>query len=599
MAITSSIWNVENIKDQSVFLAKAEAQSNWNKDQAFRRWATRHGGMYVVPDERTPPNPYLAHLPNRDIETTDGVLLTLMNPAYMMRQMTEEFEEMYGTKGKITGQILMNPLNEADPWELATLKKFDQGVKEVMEQSEIDGQPYIRLMRPMVMTEGCVKCHGHLGFKEGDIRGGVSVSVPLTKYLIAEISNRNALLITHGGVWAIGLVAIGFVSRRGKHLEIERTQTSKVLSENEAKLKLAVHTANLGYWHVDESAQEYLEVSEEYANIFGYTVEEFLKRYRSLDQDLELTHPEDRAAVLEAYALNTGWDIDYRIYRKDGSIGYVREIYRDSTEIDGHVLARGTLQDITDAKLAEQKMKEMQEDLYRKQRLATLGQLTATVSHELRNPLGAMRPSLYLIKKRLGDDADEKLFQAYERIDRNIDRCDNIIDELLDFTRITELEKKATTIDEWLESLLQEQEIPEDILLQKNLTLGNLELCVDSDRLRRVIINVMDNACQAMLEQSGEAKKGSCLGIKTGTTNERIEIVVSDTGTGIPGDILEKIFEPLFSTKTYGVGLGMPTVKQIMEQHDGGIEVKSEEGKGTTVTLWLPGNVSGQEALLN
>ena len=86
----------------------------------------------MVPNERTPPNPYLSHLPNRDVETTDGVLLTLMNPAYMMRQMTSEFEELFGVKGKITGQVLLNPLNEADPWELKALRAFDEGATEVV-----------------------------------------------------------------------------------------------------------------------------------------------------------------------------------------------------------------------------------------------------------------------------------------------------------------------------------------------------------------------------------------------------------------------------------------------------------------------------------
>ena len=174
LVTSSAVWNIENLDKQAIYIATEEARANWNKDQAFRRWATRHGGLYVKPNERTPPNPYLQHVPNRDVQTTDGVKLTLMNPAYMMSQMTNEFESMYGIKGKITGQVLLNPANEADPWQLDALKQFDKGVKEVLEQTTIDGQPYIRLMRPMVMKKGCVLCHGHLGFKVGDIRGGRS-----------------------------------------------------------------------------------------------------------------------------------------------------------------------------------------------------------------------------------------------------------------------------------------------------------------------------------------------------------------------------------------------------------------------------------------
>jgi len=204
----SAYWNFANLQDQIVHLATSEARTNWNKDQSFRRWASRHGGFYVRPNDRTPPSPYLSHLPNRDVETTNGIELTLMDPAYMMRQMTEEFEELYGTKGKLTGQIVLNPANEADSWELEALIKFDNGVKEVIERAEIDGEPYIRLMRPMVMKKSCEKCHGRLGYKEGDIRGGGSVSVPLAKYEMAVEKSGNAIVATHGGVWAMGILLI-------------------------------------------------------------------------------------------------------------------------------------------------------------------------------------------------------------------------------------------------------------------------------------------------------------------------------------------------------------------------------------------------------
>lgn len=112
LVFSSAFWNIDNLKDQAVFLATSEARANWNKDQAFRRWASRHGGIYVEEDKNTPPTPYLDHLPERDVVTTGGLKLTLMNPAYIMRQLFEEFDELYGIKGKITAQILINPLNK-------------------------------------------------------------------------------------------------------------------------------------------------------------------------------------------------------------------------------------------------------------------------------------------------------------------------------------------------------------------------------------------------------------------------------------------------------------------------------------------------------
>lgn len=233
----SLFWTLNNLEKQVVSLATIEARSNWNKDQAFRRWATRHGGLYVKPDERTPPNPYLDHLPNRDVETTEGEKLTLMNPAYMMSQMTKEFEAMYGIKGKITGQVLLNPKNKPDPWERDVLKRFDNGVKEVIEQRDIDGEPYIRFMKPMVMNEGCVLCHGHLGFDVGDIRGGVSVSIPLKPYFAAMEGSKRAILISHGGVWVFGLCLIGVIAHRRQSLEGERRAAQEELSRHRDHLK--------------------------------------------------------------------------------------------------------------------------------------------------------------------------------------------------------------------------------------------------------------------------------------------------------------------------------------------------------------------------
>ena len=232
--ISASIyWNYQNIDQQAVYLATSEAKTNWNKDQAFRGWATRHGGLYVPPNDRTPPNPYLAHLPHRDITTATGQPLTLMNPAYMMSQMTREFEETYGVKGKITGQVLLNPKNKPDSWELAALKAFDGGLQEIVETTMIGDQPYVRLMRPMVMKKGCDLCHGHLGFKEGDIRGGVSVSVPLNKYLSAAQDSKQSIFIAHGGAWLVGMLGIGFAVYRGRQYETEREQA--VVEIREAK----------------------------------------------------------------------------------------------------------------------------------------------------------------------------------------------------------------------------------------------------------------------------------------------------------------------------------------------------------------------------
>ena len=234
-----------------------------------------------------------------------------------------------------------------------------------------------------------------------------------------------------------------------------------------------------------------------------------------------------------------------------------------------------------------------QSELIVKDRLATLGQLTATVSHELRNPLGAMRISTHVLRSKM-DTTDDAQVRAVDRVERCIKRCDNIIDELLDYSRIKDLDRTMISIDPWLGALLDEQVLPDGVVLERVLALPDEKVSLDPERFRRAVINVYENACQAMTgntETETETESDGTqlqLRVATRTTGDRVEIVITDTGPGISDELLAQIFEPLFSTKNFGVGLGLPTVRHIVEQHGGDIEVETEVGRGTSFILWIP-----------
>jgi len=212
----SLAWGIYSTRLQSNTLATSEARAHFNKDKAFRLWAARHGGVYVPENERTPPNSRLSHIPERDIETPSGHKLTLMNPAYMLRQLMDEYSELYNVKGKITTfpNMLFNPNNAPDDWELRVLKQFERGEEEVFEFADIDGQPFLRFMKPMLVEKSCLKCHGSQGYEVDDLRGGVSVSVPMSKYFAAERKHVGIISVTHGVIWLLGIVGIAFVARR-------------------------------------------------------------------------------------------------------------------------------------------------------------------------------------------------------------------------------------------------------------------------------------------------------------------------------------------------------------------------------------------------
>jgi signal transduction histidine kinase len=229
-------------------------------------------------------------------------------------------------------------------------------------------------------------------------------------------------------------------------------------------------------------------------------------------------------------------------------------------------------------------LEEAHEQLIRKERLAALGQLTATVAHEIRNPLGTVKTSIFSIGDALERNELERVYRALKLAERNIQRCDGIINELLDYTRKWEVKLEPVAIDLWLNDLLDEQEIPENIECRRELH-ADLVLPIAREHLRRAVVNVFANAIQAMQDEETTENR---LTIESAVTEDRLEIHIIDTGPGIVKNVLDKVFEPLFSTKGFGIGLGLPIVRDIMERHGGGIEIQSEIGKGTIVILWLP-----------
>jgi len=187
-------------------IARAEARVAFEKDVLYRQWSASHGGIYVSVDADTPPNPYLAHLPERDVVTPSGRVLTLMNPAYMTRQVFElANKDKLTVRGHLTSLRPLRPENAPDPWERRALLAFAKGEKEFSEQVTTGGEPSMRLMRPFFMEQGCLKCHASQGYRLGDLRGGISVSVPLSAFAGYEGKLASGAALTHAALWLFGL----------------------------------------------------------------------------------------------------------------------------------------------------------------------------------------------------------------------------------------------------------------------------------------------------------------------------------------------------------------------------------------------------------
>lgn len=231
--------------------------------------------------------------------------------------------------------------------------------------------------------------------------------------------------------------------------------------------------------------------------------------------------------------------------------------------------------------------KRLEGELLRNERLATLGQLTATVSHELRNPLNVISNSSHSVAKMLaGSPVDAS--RPLERIVRNVDRCTTIIDDMLEYTRMKTPDIQQLDFDKWLKQTVQSFTLPEGVQIESQLGTNGAIVGFDPERMRQVVINLLDNAIQAMEENGGKK-----LFVRTTLTDSGLRLEIEDTGPGLNDGVQSKIFEPLFSTKTFGVGLGMPIVRNIVQSHGGTVAItNSPNTHGALVSVEFPQTIS-------
>lgn len=200
--------------------ARIEARTAFRNDVTYRRWNASHGGVWAPVTPDTPPNPYLKTT-ERDIRTPGGTLLTKINPAYMTRQVHEIDQALHRYQRHITSLLPIRPGNRPDAWEIRALKQFETGETEVSEKVMMNNEAALRLMRPLITEEGCLKCHAEQGYRVGDIRGGISVTVPLAPFTAIEQDNIRSVTLAYAGVWIAGMIAAAFgtviIARQIRH----------------------------------------------------------------------------------------------------------------------------------------------------------------------------------------------------------------------------------------------------------------------------------------------------------------------------------------------------------------------------------------------
>src|SRR4030042_951036 len=594
--VISLLLTIHNLQKAVLEQAAIEARTHLELNLEYRALISELGGVYASVDAISP-NPYLV-IPKRDIITKGGDKLTLLNPAYMTRLIFEKIKNKSSLPviNKITSLKIVNPINVTDKWERKTLLAFEKGLKEAREITSINGSSYLRLMRPFFTESSCLKCHGYQGYEEGEVRGAISIAVPLKPYSELAVQTRNISIITYLLLWFIGCIGL-IVFSKFKQKQEQR------LVESEWKFRTVSESASdWEYWLSENRQIVYMSPSSE--KITGYGPQEFMN---NPDLLTNIIHPEDRPLFLNHIknlqdASHEGMEL--KIVSKSGQIRWLAHICSPLYMQHKFLGRRISNRDITDRKNAEEelrkyrehledlveqrtaKLKKMADELTRSNK--DLKEFAYVVSHDLKEPLQVIKGFLMLFEKRYKDKLDEKANEIIRFTVDGAERMQELIKDLLEYSQVGTKGKEFK---------------PADCSLILNKAISNLKVSIeesggvvthdtlptvtaDAIQLSRLFQNLIGNAIKF------HGSEAPMVHISTERKGDEWLFSVRDNGMGIDPKFADRIFtvfQRLNSSDEYpGTGIGLAICKKIVEHHGGRIWVESEPGKGATFYFTIP-----------
>jgi len=383
----------------------------------------------------------------------------------------------------------------------------------------------------------------------------------------------------------------------------DRKRTEEALRQKTEELERYFTTA-LDLLCIADVEGNFIRLNREWEKVLGFGVEELVGK-----PFLEFVHPEDRQKTLAAMAdLASNKEVlsfTNRYRRKDGtyrfvewrSIQFGKRIHAAARDVTERIRAedelrrhRDNLEELVKERTSE--LENAQQELLKRERLSALGQLTATVSHELRNPLGVIRSSAYYVREK-SKAADEKVKKHLNRIEEQVELCDTIVSDLLEYTRGRRSEISETDVNSWLGSLLETMQGVEGISILRSLSDDVPRILIDPHKMGRAVGNLLSNSLQAVRERAEKERKSEHpyrpeVRLRTLAGDGSLLIVVEDNGAGMVEETAAKAFEPLFTTRARGTGLGLAIVKKIVEEHGGSVSLRSKLDVGTVVTIEIP-----------
>lgn len=603
-----------------------------------RRWLSSHGGVYVYKRPFVKDSPYLDHA---DTATLDGHTLTLRSPDMVTREISELAVEQGLSRFRIVSLEPINPMNEPDPWERQALESFHRGSEESWSYSRRGPDTSFRYMAPIFTESSCLRCHQEFGHREGEVRGGISVEFPVGPML--EEAHKDFLsTITGMGVMGLAVIVLSWIGARAVMIRplssINRAVTAMAEGDYDRPLPLS---GNDELGDLARTVAEMRTVIRDYNRNLQEEVEartgelELMRSHAQQERDF-LINLFDRMADGVCVASTEDFSIEYinpsleEVFGpigdrscselflasgseplstvKDGEPGQVmrREVAaRDGSRVfdvvatslanpDGTRSWLLVFRDITERKRLEQALVEMNrtleakvrqqtEALLEQEKLAAMGEVSAGLAHEIRNPLSAILSGVSLLEspRRTGEERDHII----SLIKKEARRLNASLTDFLLFARPNEPSKvridPTGLVREIVRLLDEDQEIKGQVKIVTDLA-DLPPVWFDDYQLRQLIWNVVLNAIQAM---NGEGT----LTIRTARQGgDQWTIEIGDTGPGIPGEIRSRVFDPFFSTKKEGTGLGLSIVRRISQAHGGEVRFDCPPEGGTVFFITAP-----------
>ena len=563
-------WNIYNVKNDIIKLAESDARQSWEKDVIYRLWAAQHGGVYVPVTKETQPNPYLP-LHERDV-TIFNRQYTLMNPAFMTRQIYDLTQKHLSIQGHLTSLKPIRPANVADAWETKALHRFEEGVKEVKEIIKDNfGDSYVRLMRPFTVDEPCMQCHAKQGYKVGDIRGGIAITVPLNNYLERIKRNTNQLLLLFLFIWLSGTSIIALM---GKTIN----KTIYKLSRSKEQMTSILDTmdsSGFGLYIVDEN-NRIRHINSTMTKWFGYSVDQICYQNKSGEEN-----PCSKCYLTDI--IKDGKTIQYE--RSTGDRKF-EVIATPITLYDGTPAKMEILTDVTRQKQIAEKMLEAKEAA--ESATAAKSSFLANMSHEIRTPMNAI---IGMSKLTLDTKLNSRQRNFVTKVHYSAESLLRILNDILDFSKIEADKLELEVVDFSLQGVLDnlrsligykadEQGVTLNVVVDPNVP---PILRGDPIRLGQILTNLGNNAVK--FTGQGEIT----IKIKLDKRKDdlsRLHFSICDTGIGISQEQQQRLFQAFnqadssTSRRYGGTGLGLTICARLCALMGGKIWVESEPGTG-------------------